>query len=89
MHSYRHRFGLAAGDPALDEVERRLAAQPAVTVPTIILHGGADGVASPADPDGEQRRFTLLRRSEVVPSVGHNMPQEQPARVASAVLELP
>ena len=89
VQSYRHRFGLAAGDPALDEVERRLAGQPAITVPTIILHGGADGVAPPADPDGERRHFTRLRRSEVIPGAGHNVPQERPARVAEAVLELP
>ena len=89
VQSYRHRFGLAAGDPALDEVERRLAGQPAIAVPTIILHGGADGVAPPADPDGERRHFTRLRRSEVIPGAGHNVPQERPARVAEAVLELP
>jgi pimeloyl-ACP methyl ester carboxylesterase len=45
IHSYRHRFGsLAPGDPAYDAIERQLAAQPVITVPTINLHGDADGV---------------------------------------------
>src|SRR5216684_8717919 len=43
IQSYRHRFGYAAGDPALESIERQLVAQPAITVPTIVLHGEADG----------------------------------------------
>jgi len=39
IQSYRHRYGQAAGDPDYDEIERQLAAQPAITVPSIILHG--------------------------------------------------
>src|SRR5262249_15545768 len=44
IHSYRHRYGYAPGDPALDATERLLAAQPKINVPTIVLHGGGDGV---------------------------------------------
>ena len=45
IHSYRHRHGNAPGDPRFDEVERRLAARPPITVPTVVLHGADDGVS--------------------------------------------
>ena len=44
IHSYRHRFGLAAGDPAVAGIEERLAQQPKISVPTISIDGDADGV---------------------------------------------
>ena len=47
IHSYRHRFGYAPGDPAFEAVERRLAAQPPITAPTIVLQGEGDGVNVP------------------------------------------
>jgi hypothetical protein len=37
--------GLAAGDPRYADLQRRLAALPAITVPAITLDGDADGVA--------------------------------------------
>ncbi len=42
IHSYRHRLGLAAGYPPYEDVERRLAALPAISVPAITLDGKAD-----------------------------------------------
>jgi hypothetical protein len=30
IHSYRHRYSNAAGDPALEEIEKRLAAKPKI-----------------------------------------------------------
>src|SRR3954453_8058013 len=44
IHSYRHRFGLAAGDPRYADLQRRLAPLPPIAVPAIILDGDADGV---------------------------------------------
>jgi hypothetical protein len=49
IHSYRHRPGLAAGYPQYEDFERRLAAQPTITVPTITLDGNADGVVPATD----------------------------------------
>jgi pimeloyl-ACP methyl ester carboxylesterase len=88
IHSYRHRFGLVAGDPALADIERRLAAQPAITVPTISFDGSDDGVRSPAPAGHDAARFTGPRSHRVVKGVGHNMPQEVPHVFADAVLEL-
>ena len=88
IQSYRHRFGLLAGDPAYAEFERKLAAQPAITVPTITFDGADDGVRPPAAASAQGHRFTGSRSHRVVPGVGHNMPQESPDLFAQAVLEL-
>ncbi len=87
VQSYRHRYGYAAGDPTLDPIEAALAAQPAITVPTVVLHGADDGVAPP-EGSADLSRFTGPCRREVVPGAGHNLPQEAPDPVIRAVLEL-
>jgi pimeloyl-ACP methyl ester carboxylesterase len=89
IQSYRHRFGYAAGDPDLEGVERRLAALPPITVPTIALHGMDDGVAGrPNNPAAQDRLFTGGIEHRVLSGVGHNAPQEAPAAVVEAVLAL-
>ena len=88
IHSYRHRFGLVPGDPALAEIEAALAQQPPISVPTLTFDGADDGVRPPAPAEAQARHFTGGRRHEVLPGVGHNMPQELPARFADAVMDL-
>ena len=88
IQSYRHRFGLVAGDPALDAIEARLAAQPAISAPSITFDGADDGVRPPAAAEQHARFFTGPRWHRIVPGAGHNLPQEKPQLFASAVLEL-
>ena len=88
IQSYRHRFGLVPGDPALAGIEARLAQQPAITVPTLTFDGADDGVRPPAPAAQHAHRFSGPRTHTVVPGVGHNMPQEVPAVFADAVLRL-
>ena len=88
IHSYRHRFGYVAGDPAYDDVERQLAKLPKISVPTIVLHGGGDGVNPPGMADTQDRFFTGGYERRVIPVVGHNVPQEAPNETAAAVLDL-
>lgn len=88
IHSYRHRFGLVPGDPALAGIEAQLAQQPPITVPTLTFDGADDGVRPPAPEAQHAHRFTGPREHAVVPGVGHNMPQEVPALFADAVLRL-
>ncbi|MEJ8836367.1 alpha/beta fold hydrolase [Ramlibacter sp. AN1133] len=88
IHSYRQRYGLVPGDPAYADIERRLAAQPAITVPAITFDGTDDGVHPPAQGEASAHRFTGPRSHRIVPGVGHNMPQEVPRVFADAVLEL-
>jgi pimeloyl-ACP methyl ester carboxylesterase len=88
IHSYRHRFGLAEGDPRYAELQRKLAAQPPITVPTITLDGEEDGVIFPTDGRASAPKFTGPRVHRVIPRAGHNLPQEAPEAFAAAVLEL-
>lgn len=88
IHSYRHRFGLVAGDPDVEDTERRLAAQPPIGVPTVMLHGDADGVASLDGCAGDAVHFTGRCEYREIAGGGHNLPQEKPREFADAVLSL-
>ncbi|MCP3722497.1 alpha/beta hydrolase [Paraburkholderia sp. CNPSo 3272] len=88
VHSYRHRFGLVEGDPRFDDIERRLAATPAIIVPTITLDGDADGVQPPGARETGSKRFSGRHENRIVPNAGHNLPQEAPAIFAAAVLDI-
>ncbi|MFD1109129.1 alpha/beta fold hydrolase [Pseudoroseomonas ludipueritiae] len=88
IHSYRHRFGLVAGDPALAPVERQLAAQPPITVPTVTLDGDADGVLALGGTAKHAPRFTGPHEHRVLRDGGHNLPQEMPEAFAAAILDL-
>jgi pimeloyl-ACP methyl ester carboxylesterase len=88
IHSYRHRFGLVDGDPQYADIQRRLAALPAIAVPTITLDGDADGVAPATDGTASAAKFTGRRTHHVIPRAGHNLPQEEPEAFAAAGMEL-
>jgi pimeloyl-ACP methyl ester carboxylesterase len=88
IHSYRHRYGLAEGDPKYAELARRLAAQPVITAPAITLDGDADGVVPATDGAASAAKFTNRRAHRVIPHAGHNLPQEEPEAFADAVMEL-
>ena len=88
IHSYRHRFALAPGDPAFEETERRLAAQPKIAAPTIALHGSDNGVTPVAVSEDHARFFGGAYERRVIPQAGHNLPQEAPCDFAAAVLSL-
>jgi pimeloyl-ACP methyl ester carboxylesterase len=88
IHSYRHRFGYAPGDPALEPIERELARQPRIRVPTISLCGADDGVGPPPVVDEDAVRFTDHYERRILPGVGHNVPQEAPEATTAALLDL-
>ena len=88
IHSYRHRFGLGEGDPQYADLQRRLAAQPPITVSTITLDGAGDGVVPATDGSASAPKFTGRRVHRVIPRAGHNLPQEEPEAFAAAVMEL-
>jgi len=88
IHSYRHRFGYAPGDPALQSVEVSLAKHPVISVPTIVLQGGADGVNSVAGSAPQDRLFTGRFERRLIPGIGHDVPQEAPMETTRAALDL-
>jgi pimeloyl-ACP methyl ester carboxylesterase len=88
IHSYRHRHGNAPGEARFDPVERRLAERPAITVPTVVLHGAEDTVDPPRRSEGHMKQFPAGTERRVVAGAGHFLPREQPAAVAEAILGL-
>jgi len=88
VHSYRHRFGLAEGDPQYAALEQRLAALPPIQAPAITLDGDSDGVIPASDGKAAAPRFKGPRIHRIVPGAGHNLPQEAPEAFAGAILEL-
>ena len=88
IQSYRHRHGNAAGDPALEPIEQALAAQPPITVPTIVLHGAADGVSPPAQSEHRPHQFSGRYDRRVVPLAGHFLSRETPDAVVRALRDL-
>lgn len=88
IQSYRHRYGNAPGDPALAEIETRLASQPTIVVPTIVLHGAEDGVAPPETSENHDRFFKGSYDRRIVPVAGHFIPREAPDDVIQAIRNL-
>jgi pimeloyl-ACP methyl ester carboxylesterase len=89
IHSYRHRNGNAPGEPRFADMERRLAARPAIDAPTIVLYGADDGLGAPApDSPAERALFKALVARRVIGGAGHFLPRENPDVVSSALLEL-
>ena len=88
IHNYRWRLGLAEGEPKYDDLEKRLAAFPVITVPTITLQGDADGAPRP-DPSSYAKKFSgKYAHRTIKGGVGHNLPQEAPQAFAKAVLDV-
>jgi pimeloyl-ACP methyl ester carboxylesterase len=88
IHNYRWRLGLAEGEPELDELEKRLAGGPVITVPTITLEGDANGAPHP-DSSSYANKFSGKYAHRIIGGgVGHNLPQEAPQAFAEAVVEV-
>ena len=88
IHNYRWRLGLAEGEPKYDDLEKRLAGGPVITVPTITLAGDANG-APPPDSSSYAKRFSGNYANRIITGgVGHNLPQEAPQAFAEAIVEV-
>ena len=88
IHNYRWRLGLAEGEPRHDDLERRLAAGPVITVPTITLEGDANGAPHP-DPSAYAAKFSgPYEHRTISGGVGHDLPQEAPAAFAGAIVDV-
>lgn len=86
IHSYRHRYALVPGDPALAQIEQALAAQPPITVSAITMDGTADGVMRIGGTANHAPHFTGRHEHRRVDEAGHNLPQEAPDAFAEAVM---
>jgi len=88
VHSYRHRYGYADGDPVYEAMEAELARQPSIAVPTINICGADDGIRAPEAVDAHARHFTGSYERVVLAQVGHNYPQEAPDAAVAALRKL-
>jgi pimeloyl-ACP methyl ester carboxylesterase len=88
IHNYRWRLGLAEGEPKYDDLEKRLAEAPLITVPTITLEGDANGAPHP-EPSSYARKFSGKYANRIIEGgIGHNLPQEAPRAFAQAVVDV-
>ena len=88
IHNYRWRLALAEGEPKYDDLEKRLAEGPTITVPTITLEGDANGAPHP-DPSSYAKKFSGKYSHRIIKGgIGHNLPQEAPQAFAKAVVEV-
>src|SRR5882724_9188057 len=88
IHNYRWRLGLVKGETRYDDLEKRLADAPVITVPTITMEGDANGASHP-DPGSYAKKFSgkYLHRT-INGGIGHNLPQEAPKAFADAIVEV-
>ena len=87
IHNYRWRLGLAAGEPQYDDLEKRLAASPVISVPAITLEGDANGAPHP-EPASYRNKFSgKYTHRTLKGGIGHNLPQEAPQAFADAIFE--
>jgi pimeloyl-ACP methyl ester carboxylesterase len=88
IHNYRWRLGLAEGEPKYDELEKRLAAGPVISVPTITMESDANGAPHP-DASAYAKKFSGKYEHRIIKGgVGHNLPQEAPQAFAEAVVDV-
>jgi pimeloyl-ACP methyl ester carboxylesterase len=88
IHNYRWRLDLAKGEAKYDDLEKRLAAGPIITVPTITLEGDANGAPHP-DPSSYAKKFSgKYEHRTINGGVGHNLPQEAPQVFAEAIVDV-
>jgi pimeloyl-ACP methyl ester carboxylesterase len=87
VHNYRWRLGLARGESRYDDLDKRLAASPNITVPTITLEGDANGAPHP-EASAYAKKFSGRYEHRVVSGgIGHNLPQEAPQAFAEAIIK--
>ena len=88
IHNYRWRLGLAEGEAKYDDVEKRLAVAPVITVPTITLEGDANG-APHLEPSAYAKKFSgRYQHRTITGGIGHNLPQEAPQAFAEAIIDV-
>jgi pimeloyl-ACP methyl ester carboxylesterase len=89
IHNYRWRLALAEGESKYDELEKRLAAGPIITVPTITMEGDENG-APHLEPGAYAKKFSGKYSHRLIKGgIGHNLPQEAPKAFAEAVIDVP
>jgi len=85
LHSYRHRWGFTEPGPGMREDEAALAALPRIAVPTLVMHGDADGATLPEATADRAHLFGAVYRRIVLPGIGHFIQREDPGALDAAI----
>jgi pimeloyl-ACP methyl ester carboxylesterase len=88
IHNYRWRLGLAESEPRYDDLEKRLAEGPLISVPTITLEGDANGAPHPDATTYAEKFSGKYAHRVITGGVGHNLPQEAPQAFTEALVEV-
>jgi len=79
---------VAEGEAKYDELERKLAQSPVITVPTITMEGDANGAPHP-EPAAYAEMFSgKYSHRTIEGGIGHNLPQEAPQAFAQAIIDV-
>jgi pimeloyl-ACP methyl ester carboxylesterase len=88
IQNYRWRLDLVQGEKKYNDLEKRLAGGPVITVPTITMEGDANGAPHP-EPAAYAKKFSGKYSHRIISGgVGHNLPQEAPKAFADAIVEV-
>jgi pimeloyl-ACP methyl ester carboxylesterase len=88
IHNYRWRLALADGERKYDDLDKRLAGGPVITVPTITMEGDANGAPHP-EPASYTKKFSgKYSHRTITGGIGHDLPQEAPQAFAQAVVDV-
>jgi pimeloyl-ACP methyl ester carboxylesterase len=88
IHNYRWGLGLVDGERKYDDLEKRLATGPVITVPTITMEGDTNG-AFHLEPSAYASKFSgKYAHRNLTGGIGHNLPQEAPAAFAQAIKDV-
>jgi pimeloyl-ACP methyl ester carboxylesterase len=86
IHDYRWRIAVAKGESKYDDLEAKLAAGPAITVPAITIGSDFDGPN--ANGAAYASKFTGKYAHRIFAGIGHNVPQEAPQAFAKAIVDV-
>jgi pimeloyl-ACP methyl ester carboxylesterase len=87
VHNYRWRMALAEGEARYADLQKIIAATPAISVPTITMEGDANGAPHPP-PAAYAKMFSgKYEHRDIKGGIGHNLPQEAPEAFAQAVVD--
>jgi pimeloyl-ACP methyl ester carboxylesterase len=88
IHNYRWRIGVAKGESKYDDLEKRLAERPAISIPTITMEGESNGALHPPAAAYREKFTGKYEYRLITGGVGHNLPQEAPEAFAKAVIDV-
>ena len=86
LHSYRHRWGHAEGDPHYAADIASLRPLPVLATPMLVIHGAADAVNPVESSAGKERWFSGPYHRVVLDGVGHFPQREAASRVAQELI---